>query len=43
MNRKLVKETGKSGFENQWENSISGEEFVKQGHKHIDELYAAVC
>ena len=27
-------------FEKKWQHSISGDEFVRRAHKHIDEIYA---
>ncbi len=27
-------------FEKDWQNAISGDEFVKRTHQHIDELYS---
>jgi hypothetical protein len=34
--------TKKEEFAKLWANSMSGEEFVKQAHRHIEELYATV-
>jgi hypothetical protein len=36
-NRDKVK---KEEFAKLWANSMSGEEFVKQAHRHIEKLYA---
>jgi len=32
--------TEKQKFEQMWQNSISGEEFVQRAHEHIKNLYA---
>jgi len=34
-------ETKNQQFEQMWKNSISGEEFVRRAHEHINEIYAA--
>jgi peptide subunit release factor 1 (eRF1) len=33
-------EVSKQDFEQMWQNAISGDEFVKRVHEHIDKLYA---
>ena len=37
-NKKVV--TERQQFEQMWENSISGNEFVQHAHEHIKKLYA---
>ena len=35
------KENNSILFERKWQHSISGDEFVKKTHEHIEKLYAA--